>query len=157
MIINFERMTQKCAHIWLDNLPLPCTSKSEVIWDQTTSNFLVYNLQLPHITSNFVKVATVMVVMVVMVDRTGRDWTGHLNLTFQVICDWQLLQFLRCLFMNWEPKETHDFSGQTGKWWHWHHYPYHKAKIRILPVQNDQNSEWDANDIVLRFWHFCFS
>ena len=47
----------------------------------------------------------------------------------------------------------------TGKWWHWHHYPYHKAKMMILPVQNNQNSEWDANanDIVLKFWHFCFS
>ena len=38
-----------------------------------TSNFLVYNLQLPHITSNFhmvaivIMVATVMVVMLVMV------------------------------------------------------------------------------------------
>ena len=31
-----------------DNLQLPYTSKSEVIWDQTTSNFIVYNLQLPH-------------------------------------------------------------------------------------------------------------
>ena len=45
------------------------------------SNFLLYNLQLPHITSNFLKVAMVimvakvMVVMLVMVvvDGTGRD------------------------------------------------------------------------------------
>ena len=72
----------------------PQTSLSEVISDQTTSNFLVYNLQLPHITSNFlmvamvimfamvIMVATVMVVMVVvvnmvvLVDRTGRDGTN---------------------------------------------------------------------------------
>ena len=32
-----------------------------------------------------------------MVTRTGQDRTNwHLNLTFQVTCDWQLLQFLRC-------------------------------------------------------------
>ena len=69
----------------------PQTSLSEVISDQTTSNFLVYNLQLPHITSNFlmvamvIMVATAMVVMLVMVvvvnmvvmlDRTGQDPTG---------------------------------------------------------------------------------
>ena len=33
-------------------------------------------------------------------DRTGRDRTGrdgHLNLTIQVTCVWQLSQFLRCL------------------------------------------------------------
>ena len=29
-------------------------------------------------------------------DRTGQNC--HLNLTFQVTCDWQLLQFLRCFF-----------------------------------------------------------
>ena len=42
--------------------------------DQITYNFVVYNLQLPHITSNLLGVAMVMVVMVVMVvkvDRTG--------------------------------------------------------------------------------------
>ena len=54
-----------------------------------------------------IMVAIVMVVvlnMVVMVDRTGQDRTGqdrtgrnwHLNLTFQVTCDWQFSQFLRC-------------------------------------------------------------
>ena len=43
-----------------DNHQLPCVVC-------TTSNFLVYNLQLPHITSNFLMVATVMVVMLVMV------------------------------------------------------------------------------------------
>ena len=35
-------------------------------------------------------------------DRTGQDRTGqncHLNLTFQVTFDWQLSQFLRCLFI----------------------------------------------------------
>ena len=37
-----------------DNLQ---TSLLEVIWDQTTSNFLVFNLKLPHITSNFLMVA----------------------------------------------------------------------------------------------------
>ena len=36
------------AWLWSDNLQLPYTSKLEVIWDQTTSNFLVYNFQLPH-------------------------------------------------------------------------------------------------------------
>jgi len=52
-------------------------------------------------------VMMVMLVMVVMLDivvmvvrlfmdRTGGDGTDqHLNLTFQVICDWQLSQFLR--------------------------------------------------------------
>ena len=75
---------------WSDNRNLLYISKLEVIGDQTTSNFHVYNLQLPHITSNFlivamiIMVATVMVVMVVMlvmvvlvnmvvmVDRTGQ-------------------------------------------------------------------------------------
>ena len=35
-------------------------------------------------------------------DRTGRDRTGrdrHLNLTFQVTCDWQLSKFPRCLLL----------------------------------------------------------
>ena len=30
--------------IWSGNLQHPYTSKLEVIWDQTTSNFIVYNL-----------------------------------------------------------------------------------------------------------------
>ena len=61
----------------------PQTSLSEIITDQTTSNFLVYNLQLPHITSNFLMVAMVMVIMLVMlvmlvvVVRTGLDGIGH--------------------------------------------------------------------------------
>ena len=66
----------------------------------TASNLLVYNLQLLHIISNFLKVAMVimvamvMVVVVVMVvavvvvvvvnrtgqDRTGQDWTGHTDI-----------------------------------------------------------------------------
>ena len=43
----------------------------------------VYNLQLPHITSNFLMVAMVMVIMLVMlvmlvvVVRTGLDGIGH--------------------------------------------------------------------------------
>ena len=58
-----------------------------------------------------IMVATVMVVMLVMVvvvnrehgghggqDRTGQNW--HLNLIFQVTCDWQLSQFLRCFIMS---------------------------------------------------------
>ena len=43
-----------------------------------TSNFLVYNLHLLHITSNFLMVAIVIMVatdMVDMVDRTGQDET----------------------------------------------------------------------------------
>ena len=61
--------------------------------NQTNSNFLVYNLQLPQITSNYLMVAMVMVVMVVILvmvvivvvvdmkvrvfmDRTGRDGTN---------------------------------------------------------------------------------
>ena len=46
-------------------------------------------------------VMVVMLVMVVMVFRTGQDRTEqnrHLNLSFQVTCDWQLLQFLRCFY-----------------------------------------------------------
>ena len=35
-------------HSESDNLQLPYTSKLDVIWDQTTFNFLVYNLRLPH-------------------------------------------------------------------------------------------------------------
>ena len=74
------------------------------------SNFLLYNLQLPHITSNFLKVAMVimvakvMVVMLVMVvvDGTGRDGQNwHLNLTFKVTWDWQLSQFLQCPNHPW--------------------------------------------------------
>ena len=45
-----ERSTRQCARIWSDNLYFPYTSRLEVIRDQTTSNFLVINLQLPHIT-----------------------------------------------------------------------------------------------------------
>ena len=55
------------ARVWSDNLQLPYTSKLEVICDQTTSNFLVYNPQLPHITSNFLMVAMVIMVAMVMV------------------------------------------------------------------------------------------
>ena len=86
--------------IWSDNLQLPCVQPPNSLC--ATSNFLVYNLQLPHITSNFlmvaivIMVATVMVVMLVMVvvvnmvvivvrtvqystvrDGTGRDGTGQ--------------------------------------------------------------------------------
>ena len=61
---------------------------------QMISNFFVYNLQLPHITSNFLMVAMVIIVakvmkvivsmvvmvavmnIVVMVVRTGQDRTG---------------------------------------------------------------------------------
>ena len=79
--VESKGSTRQCAHIWSDNLQLPYTSKLEVISDQATSDFLVYKLQLPHITSKFLMVATVivvmavMVVMVVMVDRTGQDRT----------------------------------------------------------------------------------
>ena len=44
-------------------------------------------------------VMVALVNRVAMVDRTGQDRTGqnrHVNLTFQVTCDWQLSQFLRC-------------------------------------------------------------
>ena len=65
---------------------------------QITSNFLVYNLQLPH-TYNFqlamvimaamvmvVRVVVVIVVVVVnMVDRTGQDGTRRAKLTFKLV------------------------------------------------------------------------
>ena len=38
----------RSEHIWSDNLWLPYTSKLEVIGDQTTSNLLVFNLQLTY-------------------------------------------------------------------------------------------------------------
>ena len=47
MIHHSERLMQQCERIWSDNLQLPYTSKLEVIWDQPTTNFLVYNLKLP--------------------------------------------------------------------------------------------------------------
>ena len=40
MIHQLEQSTQQCAHIWPDNLQLPYANKLEVIWDQTTFNFL---------------------------------------------------------------------------------------------------------------------
>ena len=40
MIHQLEQSTQQCAHIWSDNLQLPYANKLEVIWDQTTFNFL---------------------------------------------------------------------------------------------------------------------
>ena len=60
-----------------------------------------------------IMVAMVMVVMVVRTgpDGTGRDGTGrdgHLNLNFQVTCDWQLSQFLRC-FQLGTPKRAKKF------------------------------------------------
>ena len=77
MIINSERY----------NLQLPCWRLYEMRQPPTslctTSNFLVYNLQLLHITSNFlmvaivIMVATDMVDMLVMVDRTGQGGTGR--------------------------------------------------------------------------------
>ena len=97
------RAVDACAFGQRDNLQLPqtsklydirqpvtslCTTSNFLVYNLqllhitsnskcTTSNFLVYNLQLPHITSNFLRVAmvimvaTVTVVMVVMVVRTG--------------------------------------------------------------------------------------
>ena len=47
MIHHSDRSTRQCACIWSDNLQVPYKSKLEVIWDQTTFNFFVYNLQLP--------------------------------------------------------------------------------------------------------------
>ena len=41
--------------------------------DQITSNFLVNNIQLPHMTSHFLMVATVMVVMVKLVTGSFRN------------------------------------------------------------------------------------
>ena len=75
---------RQCVYIWSDNLQLLYTSKLEVIWDQTTSNFHVYNLlHLPHITSNFLMVA--MVIMVALFwpwwswwkRWSGQDRTGQ--------------------------------------------------------------------------------
>ena len=48
MIHRSERSTWQCACIWSDNLQLPYTRRLKVIWDQITSNLLVYNLQLPY-------------------------------------------------------------------------------------------------------------
>ena len=48
MVSSPERSTQQCRRIWSDNLQPSYTSKLEVIRDQTTSDFLVYNLQHPH-------------------------------------------------------------------------------------------------------------
>ena len=57
MIHHSERSTRQCACVWSDNFQLPHTSELEVIWDQTTPNFLVpcvqprtssYNFQLSH-------------------------------------------------------------------------------------------------------------
>ena len=45
---QFERSTRQCARIWSDNLQLLYTSKLEVIWDQTTSDLLMYKLRLPY-------------------------------------------------------------------------------------------------------------
>ena len=42
MIYHSECSTRQCARIWSDNPQL-----SQVIWDQTTSDLPVYNLQLP--------------------------------------------------------------------------------------------------------------
>ena len=42
MIYHSECLTRQCARIWSDNPQL-----SQVIWDQTTSDLPVYNLQLP--------------------------------------------------------------------------------------------------------------
>ena len=67
MIHYSEQWTQQCARIWSDNLQLPYTRRLKVIWDQMTSNFLVYNPQLPHTTSNSLMVAMAIMVSMVMV------------------------------------------------------------------------------------------
>ena len=76
-----EGSLRQCARIRSDNLQRPYASKLEVIWDQTTSNFLVYNLQLPRITSNFMMVVkvimVVILVMLVMVVVVVMSWTGQ--------------------------------------------------------------------------------
>ena len=105
----------QCWGIWPDNLQLPYVQPPTSLC--TTSNFLVYNLQLPRITSNFlmvarvIMVATVMVVVVsvvIFMFRTGQDGTGrekrHLNLTFQVTCDLAncpaaFLSYFHCKFV----------------------------------------------------------
>ena len=62
------------ARIWSDNLQLPYTSKLEVIWDQTTSNFLVYNLQHPWITSNFLMITMVVLVAMIAMVANNMLW-----------------------------------------------------------------------------------
>ena len=66
-----EPSTRPCARVWLNNLQLPYTSKLEVIRDQTTSSFLVYNLKLPYKfdTHQFIMVEMVIIFkMVIMVE-----------------------------------------------------------------------------------------
>ena len=47
------------------------------------------------------------------IDRRNKKWqdrTGHLNLTFQVTCDWQLSQFLRCFNIEtWKTSVQNNF------------------------------------------------
>ena len=47
-IHHSQRLTWQCVHIWSGNLQLPYKIKMEVIWEEKTSNLLVYNFQLPH-------------------------------------------------------------------------------------------------------------
>ena len=63
-----ERSTRQWARIWSDNLQLPCVLPPTHLCN--TSNFLVYNLQLPYKfdSHQFIMVEMVMVVaMVIMV------------------------------------------------------------------------------------------
>ena len=93
MIHLLERSTRQYAFIWSDILQPPWKSKLEVIWHQTTSNLLLYNLQLtykcdglhgqygPHgrhgfhghdYICNHGRIIVIMVFMVIMVIRTDR-------------------------------------------------------------------------------------
>ena len=99
------------ARIWSDNLQLPYRSKLEVIWEKTTSDFLIYNLKLPHTTSNFL-----LYNLQFPQGHSGHSGRGghgqdrqdreiwHLSLIFEVTCDCQLSQLLRCLenYYKWK-------------------------------------------------------
>ena len=75
---------------------------------QITCNLLVYNLQLPHITSNLLGYKLQQQDRQDRWDRRDRRdrqdrrdrRDRHLNLTFQLIRDWPLLHFLRCLYVT---------------------------------------------------------
>ena len=69
------------THVWSENPQLRYTGKLEIIWDQTTSDLLVYNLQLSNKYDYW-------------------DFSRTSNLTFQDTSVGQLSQFLRCVLLR---------------------------------------------------------
>ena len=104
-------------HIWLADFPTVyfhqfCHGRQQAVvtpwgwtifellflWDQTTSNLLAYNLQIPYKYYHWDCSSRWDIWQLGQDSQERHDW--HFNLTFQDTCEGQLSQFLRWLFIG---------------------------------------------------------